>query len=122
MNNLKLNNSRPSQDNNYNNVSAPPSGPSAVKAKEEDRLCAKCNQKLSGTVTTYEKKQYHAKCFVCCQCNQEFKDNSFYKRDGEPLCRSCHDNNVMESASKCAKCHQAILDTVLTFKNVNKSF
>lgn len=93
----------------------PKSGGSSQQPAE--RLCAKCNQKLSGTVTTYDKKQYHSKCFVCCQCGEDFKDNSFFKLNGEPLCRNCHSLNLVEQSSKCFKCKQPILDTVVTFKN-----
>jgi hypothetical protein len=68
-------------------------------------------------VTTYERKQYHTKCFVCCQCGDDFKENSFFKLDGQPLCRNCHSKNLVETSSRCRKCEQPILDTIVTFKN-----
>lgn len=88
-----------------------------AKKPAEDFYCAKCNEKLTGQYTVYNDKKYHAKCFVCCQCNQEFTEKSFYKLNGNPLCRNCHSRNLVETSSKCNKCFQPILDTIVTFKN-----
>lgn len=85
--------------------------------KEESEKCAKCNQELVGTVTVYDDKKYHTKCFVCSQCNEEFKEKTFFKNNGNPICRSCHSRNLVESASRCARCTQPILETTVTFKN-----
>ena len=79
--------------------------------------CAKCGLQLTGTFTVFNEQKYHTKCFVCCQCGQEFSDKSFFKLDGQPLCRTCHSKNLVEQASRCKKCSQPILDTVVTFKN-----
>jgi hypothetical protein len=94
-----------------------PQQPKSPSPAQEEKLCAKCNQKLFGTVTTYNNRNYHTKCFVCCQCDQDFKENSFFKLNGNPLCRTCHSKNLLETSSKCRKCSQPILDTVVTFKN-----
>lgn len=32
------------------------------------------------------------------------------------MCRNCHSKNLVSSASKCRKCSQPILDTIVTFK------
>ena len=33
------------------------------------------------------------------------------------MCRECHNKNLVSQASKCHKCSQPILDTVVTFKS-----
>lgn len=91
--------------------------PPAKKAPAEDFYCEKCKEKLTGQYTVYNEKKYHARCFVCCQCSQEFTEKSFYKLNGQPLCRNCHSRNLVETSSKCNKCFQPILDTIVTFKN-----
>lgn len=84
---------------------------------KNDFVCFKCKKDLEGSYTTYNEKKYHAKCFVCVQCQSEFKEKSFYKtKEGEPLCRECHNKNLVDKASKCKKCSQPILDTVITYK------
>jgi hypothetical protein len=90
--------------------------PQTKKSSEDDNLCEKCGQVLSGTFTIYDEKKYHAKCFTCCQCNQEFKEKQFFKLNGKPLCRECQTSNQIASASKCKKCSRPILETVVTFK------
>lgn len=74
-NNLNLNN-----NNNNKNVDVLP----AVErdrpkqdSNSNDLNCAKCGQKLVGTYTVYNEKKYHTKCFVCVQCNQEFREKTF---------------------------------------------
>ncbi len=100
-----------------NNNQAPP-----VKKSSDDNLCEKCGEVLSGTFTIYDEKKYHAKCFTCCQCNQQFKEKQFFKLDGKPLCRECHNSNQIASASKCKKCSKPILETVVTFKGGECNF
>ena len=102
--------------NNQSIAPAKPASPEHKPATTEDLKCAKCGDKISGTFTVYNEKKYHAKCFVCCQCNQEFKEKTFFKLNGNPLCRTCHSKNLVANASSCRKCEQPILDTVVTFK------
>lgn len=90
--------------------------PDQSSGKKEELICAKCGEKLTGTYTVYNEKKYHTKCFVCCQCNQEFTEKSFFKLNGNPLCRQCHSKNLVDTSSKCNKCFQPILDTIVTFK------
>ncbi len=98
-------------------ATAPPAPkPVVVSAPKEDYTCAKCKQQISGTFTVYNEKKYHTKCFVCCQCSQEFKEKTFFKLNNQPLCRTCHSQNLVANASSCRKCSQPILDTVVTFK------
>lgn len=94
-----------------------PRNPEPEKLASNDNVCAKCGKILSGTFTVYNEKKYHAKCFVCCQCNQEFKEKQFFKLNGNPLCRDCHTQNQLQQASKCHKCAKPILDSVVSFKN-----
>lgn len=84
--------------------------------KSSEYICAKCNKEITGTFTVYNENKYHTKCFVCCQCNQEFKEKTFFKLNGNPLCRQCHSQNLVDKASRCRKCYQPILDTLVTFK------
>jgi hypothetical protein len=97
-------------------ASQPPAKTPDTKDKEKS-VCDKCSQPLQGSYTVYDEKKYHPKCFACCQCNQELKEKSFFKLNGKPLCRMCHSQNLVTNASKCRKCLQPILDTVVTFKS-----
>ena len=99
------------------NPPAPAPAPAPPKEAPAELLCAKCNQKLTGTYTVYNDKKYHTKCFTCCQCNSEFKEKTFFKLNGNPLCRDCHTKNQLKLAAKCYKCSQPILDTIVTFKS-----
>ena len=101
---------------NVPNITPAPKPAPPKEEKKEDYTCTKCKQQISGTFTVYNEKKYHTKCFVCCQCNQEFKEKTFFKLDGQPLCRTCHSQNLVANASSCKKCSQPILDTVVTFK------
>lgn len=89
----------------------------ADSKKPDDLNCFKCGQKLVGNYTVYNEKNYHLKCFVCSQCGEEFKEKTVFKRDEKPICRTCHSVNLVNDASKCQKCSQPILDTIVTLKN-----
>lgn len=114
-------NMQPTRQNPYAELlpaverNAPKYQPPAPK-KDESNLCEKCGEVLSGTFTIYEEKKYHARCFTCCQCNQEFKEKQFFKLNGKALCRDCHKQNQISQASRCRKCAKPILETVVTFK------
>jgi ribosomal protein L40E len=105
----------PAVDRDELNSSASPTN--YIKPKDNENSCEKCGEVLSGSFTVYDDKKYHAKCFTCCQCDQPFKEKTFYKLNGKALCRECHNHNQVSQASKCRKCSKPILETVVTFKN-----
>ncbi|CAF0806079.1 unnamed protein product [Brachionus calyciflorus] len=117
--NVNLNNSKPNVEHlpPVQRERDPKPEPRPAAQKDNAEKCAKCNQVLSGTISVYNEKKYHTKCFVCNQCNEEFKEKSFFKLNGNPICRTCHSRNLVDNASRCHKCFQPILETVVTFKN-----
>lgn len=116
--NMKSNNSKPQAESlPAVEREAPQDYAAMITPKNDENRCEKCGQILSGTFTIYNEKKYHAKCFRCCQCNQEFKEKTFFKLNGSPLCRDCNTQNQLNQASKCRKCSKPILETVVTFKN-----
>jgi len=88
-----------------------------VTPQLDDDTCYNCREQLVGQYTVYKDRKYHTKCFTCCQCSLPFKEKTFFKLNDNPLCRDCHTKNQIEAASKCRKCFQPILDTVVTFKD-----
>ena len=95
---------------------ASPKAAAAAAAAASDERCAGCSETLSGTFTIYDEKKYHSRCFVCSKCSEAFKEKTFFKLNGKPCCRTCHSKSLVENASRCAKCAQPILDTIVTFK------
>lgn len=79
--------------------------------------CEKCGLVIQGSYSVYNEKPYHTKCFVCTKCQKEFKDKSFFKLNNLPVCANCHESNLIATSSRCNKCKNPILDTVLTFMN-----
>lgn len=121
-NKMNMNQSRTNNTNPYSEVlpamqrDQNPSRSSPVSSIKGKDRCEKCNEVLTGQFTIYNEKKYHSKCFTCCQCNEEFKEKTFFKLDGNALCRNCHEHNQIKNSSKCRKCTKPIIETVVTFK------
>ncbi len=92
------------------------SNESSSSDEDFDSICHKCKKELTGTYNIYNDKRYHAECFACCQCQHVILESIFYNKNEKPLCRICFNMNLVEVASKCHKCGQVILDTLVSYK------
>jgi len=52
------------------------------------RMCAACNNPITVEGVTSSGKDWHKRCFVCQQCNNEIK-GLFHLRENKPLCENC---------------------------------
>lgn len=84
--------------------------------EEIDSNCFQCKKKITSVYNIYNEKRYHPDCFSCSQCSHVIVESTFYNIDEKPLCRICYNANLVEAASVCNKCGQAILDTLVTYK------
>lgn len=55
-------------------------------------VCAFCHKTVSPRELAVEamKRQYHAQCFTCRTCRRQLAGQSFYQKDGRPLCEPCY--------------------------------
>lgn len=55
-------------------------------------ICAFCHKTVSPRELAVEamKRQYHAQCFTCRACRRQLAGQSFYQKDGRPLCEPCY--------------------------------
>ncbi|KAM5248194.1 filamin-binding LIM protein 1 isoform 1-T1 [Ctenodactylus gundi] len=92
----------------------PPEEPVAAPEKEKAAstdICAFCHKTVSPRELAVEamKKQYHAQCFTCRTCRRQLAGQSFYQKDGRPLCEPCYQDTL----EKCGKCGEVIWDHII---------
>lgn len=75
--------------------------------------CAACGRGIEGTYTTALGKNFHPHCFCCGKCRRPMGAGAgqFRERGGVPYCQTCYAAHL---ASRCARCSQPIMDTVIT--------
>lgn len=91
-----------------------PSSSSTEKvASKSGPPCAACGRTVEGTYTTALGKNFHPHCFCCGKCRRPMGAGAgqFRERGGVPYCQSCYATHL---ASRCARCSQPIMDTVIT--------
>ncbi|MES1921668.1 Transforming growth factor beta-1-induced transcript 1 protein, partial [Bonamia ostreae] len=57
-------------------------------SKENDKICADCNEKISGTYVTALDKYFHPEHFVCSHCKKQFTE-TYHTIMGKALCSDC---------------------------------
>ncbi|XP_006866420.1 PREDICTED: filamin-binding LIM protein 1 isoform X2 [Chrysochloris asiatica] len=74
-------------------------------------VCAFCHKTVSPRELAVEamKKQYHAQCFTCRTCRRLLAGQSFYQKDGRPLCEPCYQNTL----EKCGKCAEVVREHII---------
>lgn len=75
--------------------------------------CAACGRRLESVYTTALGKKFHPYCFCCGRCRKPMGAGAakFRERGGIPYCQDCFASHL---ASRCARCSQPIMDTVIT--------
>jgi formylmethanofuran dehydrogenase subunit E len=60
-------------------------------------VCGFCHKPVSPQELAVEamKRQYHAQCFTCRTCRRQLAGQSFYQKDGRPLCESCYQVSLL---------------------------
>ncbi|XP_030593017.1 PDZ and LIM domain protein 5a isoform X2 [Archocentrus centrarchus] len=48
--------------------------------------CSRCQSKILGEVINALKQTWHVYCFLCANCQQPIRNNTFHLEDGEPYC------------------------------------
>uniref|UniRef100_A0A8C9IPB1 Filamin binding LIM protein 1 n=1 Tax=Piliocolobus tephrosceles TaxID=591936 RepID=A0A8C9IPB1_9PRIM len=74
-------------------------------------ICAFCHKTVSPRELAVEamKRQYHAQCFTCRTCRRQLAGQSFYQKDGRPLCEPCYQDTL----EKCGKCGEVVQDHII---------
>ncbi|XP_037684352.1 filamin-binding LIM protein 1 isoform X2 [Choloepus didactylus] len=74
-------------------------------------ICAFCHKTVSPRQLAVEamKKQYHAQCFTCRTCRRQLAGQSFYQKDGRPLCEPCYQDTL----EKCGKCGEVVQEHII---------
>ncbi|XP_078308475.1 filamin-binding LIM protein 1 isoform X2 [Panthera onca] len=74
-------------------------------------VCAFCHKTVSPRELAVEamKRQYHARCFTCRTCRRQLAGQSFYQKDGRPLCESCYQDTL----EKCGKCGEVVREHII---------
>ncbi|XP_010612467.1 filamin-binding LIM protein 1 [Fukomys damarensis] len=74
-------------------------------------ICAFCHKTVSPRELAVEamKKQYHAQCFTCRTCRRQLAGQSFYQKDGRPLCEPCYQDTL----EKCGRCGAVVWDNII---------
>ncbi|XP_006866419.1 PREDICTED: filamin-binding LIM protein 1 isoform X1 [Chrysochloris asiatica] len=90
----------------------PPEESTGVPERETSTdVCAFCHKTVSPRELAVEamKKQYHAQCFTCRTCRRLLAGQSFYQKDGRPLCEPCYQNTL----EKCGKCAEVVREHII---------
>ncbi|XP_007948957.1 filamin-binding LIM protein 1 [Orycteropus afer afer] len=90
----------------------PPEEPVCVPEREASTdVCAFCHKTVSPRELAVEamKKQYHAQCFTCRTCRRQLAGQSFYQKDGRPLCETCYQDTL----EKCGKCAEVVREHII---------
>ncbi|KAM6173739.1 filamin-binding LIM protein 1 isoform 1-T2 [Erethizon dorsatum] len=99
---------RPSEEE----LPPPPEEPVGVPEREVTTdVCAFCHKTVSPRELAVEamKKQYHAQCFTCRTCRRQLAGQSFYQKDGRPLCELCYQDTL----EKCGRCGEVVRDHII---------
>uniref|UniRef100_A0A8D2BDQ7 Filamin-binding LIM protein 1 n=1 Tax=Sciurus vulgaris TaxID=55149 RepID=A0A8D2BDQ7_SCIVU len=74
-------------------------------------ICAFCHKTVSPRELAVEamKRQYHAQCFTCRTCRRQLAGQSFYQKDGRPLCEPCYQDTL----EKCGRCGVVVRDHII---------
>ncbi|KAM9688337.1 filamin-binding LIM protein 1 isoform 1-T3 [Trichechus inunguis] len=74
-------------------------------------ICAFCHKTVSPRELAVEamKRQYHAQCFTCRTCRRQLAGQSFYQKDGRPLCEPCYQDTL----EKCGKCAEVVREHII---------
>jgi len=80
--------------------------------------CGRCRQGFSQEeeIVNANGQVWHAQCFVCAQCFQQFPEGVFYEFGGRRYCE--HDFNVL-FAPCCGGCNEFIIGRVIKAMNVS---
>uniref|UniRef100_A0A2K5JCA7 Filamin-binding LIM protein 1 n=1 Tax=Colobus angolensis palliatus TaxID=336983 RepID=A0A2K5JCA7_COLAP len=85
--------------------------PAAPLQLSNGDICAFCHKTVSPRELAVEamKRQYHAQCFTCRTCRRQLAGQSFYQKDGRPLCERCYQDTL----EKCGKCGEVVQDHII---------
>ncbi|XP_070615545.1 filamin-binding LIM protein 1 [Erythrolamprus reginae] len=74
-------------------------------------ICAFCHKGILPEAVTLEamRKQYHVKCFTCRACHSSLAGQSYYQKEGRPLCVACYQTTL----EKCDACQAFILSEIV---------
>ncbi|XP_047410662.1 filamin-binding LIM protein 1 [Sciurus carolinensis] len=98
---------RPSEE-----LPPPPEEPTNFPERETSTdICAFCHKTVSPRELAVEamKRQYHAQCFTCRTCRRQLAGQSFYQKDGRPLCEPCYQDTL----EKCGRCGVVVRDHII---------
>lgn len=90
----------------------PPGEPAGFPEREASiDICAFCHKTVSPRELAVEamKRQYHAQCFTCRTCRRQLAGQSFYQKDGRPLCEPCYQDTL----EKCGKCGEVVREHII---------
>uniref|UniRef100_A0A4X1W1W9 Filamin-binding LIM protein 1 n=1 Tax=Sus scrofa TaxID=9823 RepID=A0A4X1W1W9_PIG len=90
----------------------PPEEPVSLPEREASTdICAFCHKTVSPRELAVEamKRQYHAQCFTCRVCRRQLAGQSFYQKDGRPLCEPCYQDTL----EKCGKCGEGVREHII---------
>uniref|UniRef100_A0A8C4M9T5 Filamin-binding LIM protein 1 n=2 Tax=Equus asinus TaxID=9793 RepID=A0A8C4M9T5_EQUAS len=90
----------------------PPEEPAGLPEREASTdICAFCHKTVSPRELAVEamKRQYHAQCFTCRTCRRQLAGQSFYQKDGRPLCEPCYQDTL----EKCGKCGEVVREHII---------
>uniref|UniRef100_A0A2I2ZPQ7 Filamin-binding LIM protein 1 n=1 Tax=Gorilla gorilla gorilla TaxID=9595 RepID=A0A2I2ZPQ7_GORGO len=85
--------------------------PAAPMQLSNGDICAFCHKTVSPRELAVEamKRQYHAQCFTCRTCRRQLAGQSFYQKDGRPLCEPCYQDTL----ERCGKCGEVVRDHII---------
>ncbi|XP_077631744.1 filamin-binding LIM protein 1 isoform X3 [Crocuta crocuta] len=89
-----------------------PEDPAGFHKRETSTdVCAFCHKPVSPQEVAVEamKRQYHPRCFTCRTCRRQLAGQSFYQKDGRPLCESCYQDTL----EKCGKCGEVVQEHII---------
>ncbi|XP_013914565.1 PREDICTED: filamin-binding LIM protein 1 [Thamnophis sirtalis] len=87
----------------------------AEEVEEEEAaapgICAFCHKGILPEAPALEamRKQYHVKCFTCRGCHSSLAGQSYYQKEGRPLCVACYQKTL----EKCDACQAVILSEIV---------
>ncbi|XP_012860764.1 filamin-binding LIM protein 1 [Echinops telfairi] len=92
----------------------PPPPEEPVGGPEKDAspgVCGFCHKTVSPRELAVEamKRQYHAQCFTCRICRRQLAGQSFYQKDGRPLCEPCYQDTL----EKCGRCAEVVREHII---------
>ncbi|XP_026375555.2 filamin-binding LIM protein 1 [Ursus arctos] len=90
----------------------PPEEPVGFHEREASTdVCAFCHKTVSPRELAVEamKRQYHAHCFTCRTCRRQLAGQTFYQKDGRPLCEPCYQDTL----EKCGKCGEVVQEHII---------